>query len=277
MPKRRKLQTLPCWISIAASLIATAGWALANPAPVTLRYQYKPGKTLQYAFTEVSTSTVKPSERPEVTEYKQTSLGTDRKTVVSFEGGHAIIDEMTTKGNQERTDARGTSSQVIQAVTRRYTFTPLGKFVRVERKPPGGQPDPGPQPLDGLTFSLPEKPVSEGTFWSETLSIVGLDGKPMTVKATSTYRGARTRQSHPADQVDVTFGGTFTISGKLPNPPVEGSLSGKLTYYLARDIGQEVEVTNEATLVFKMSPTIQGKTQPFTRTIKMASTKTLAK
>jgi len=247
------------------------------PAAVTLRYKFKPGLTLLYSFTETSSSTLSVGERPGVLENKQTSNGTDRKAIVSFENGQAVVEETTIKGTLERTDLRGSSTQVISPVVRRYTFTTIGRLLKTERKQPTGEVSADPQPLDGLTFSLPEKPVADGASWSEALNIIGLDGNPLVVKAVSTYKGSQTRQLHLSDQIDVTYSGAFKIAASNTNPEVEGSLSGKLTYYLARDLGQEVEIINEATITFKSSANIQGKVRPFVRTLKLATTKTLNK
>lgn len=264
-------------LAVGAAIAPRAAMLATPPGPVTLRYAYKPGQALLYAFTDSSSSATKTGDRPEVTEYRQTSSGTVRKAVVSSTGGQGVIDETPMKASSERTDARGTTTQLLPAVTRRYTFTTAGKVLRTERIAPGAKPDASTRPFDGFAFSLPEKPVSPGASWTEALRVIGLDGNPINVKATSTYRGPKTRSGHPADQIDVVFSSAFTATGTGVAAPIEGSLKGAATYYLARDLGQEVESSTQLTIVLKGTGTVDGVKQPVTRTLHFVQTRTLTK
>lgn len=261
-----------CMTAAPALLIALIG-----RGPVTLRYIYKPGQSLLYTFTDSSSSVTRIDGRPEVTEYKQTGTGTLKKSIISVSGGEGVVDETPVRGSSERTDARGTTTQLTSPVTRRYTFTTLGRVLHAERIVPGGPPDATPQPFDGFSFTLPEKPVSPGATWAETLRAIGLDGKPIMVKAASTLRGEAMRAGHHADQIDVVFSSTFISIAAGATTPVTGSLRGTTTYYLARDLGQEAESRSEVTIVLKGTTTVDGKPRAVARTLHLAQTRTLAK
>lgn len=263
--------------AIAAAILSVATAGKTPPSPVTLRYAYRPGQTLVFSFNESSSSGVQFGAQPVVSEYKQTATGTSRKSIVSFADGKAVIDETQATGSLERIDARGTTTQMLPSITRRYTFTTLGKFVKVERISPGSPPDSTPQPFDGFTFSLPEKPVAQGASWTESVRIVGLDRKPMTVAATSTYRGSATRAAHQTHRIDVVFRGDFTLSGASPSAKMDGLLRGSATYYLANDIGQEVDAVSELSVTLKGQAATNGKQQPIIRTLRFSQSRTLVK
>lgn len=249
---------------------------MALPAAITLRYVYKPGQVTTFTFSDVSSSTLQSGRQPAVKEWTQTITGTARKSILSAAGNQGVVEEATTQGSVERTDPRGTTAQLLPASTRRYTFNTLGKMVKMERLTSAGQPDTRPQPLDGFTFSLPEKPVTPGTKWIESVRVVGLDGKPMTVAATSTYRGETMRGGHSASQIDVAFTSAFTVAQTGSETPMQGSLKGTVTYYLARDLGQEVESSNDMTITFQ-STAAGGKSGPIQRTLHFQQTRKLAK
>lgn len=267
---------------IASAAAACAALAAKQPGPVTLRYVYKPGQTTLYAFTDNSSSTISLPGKPAATEWTQTSTGVARKTILTSSGNQGVVEETTVKGSVERTDPRGTTSQLLPAGTRRYTFDTLGKLVKMERIDSSGRADARPQPLDGFTFALPEKPVGPGAKWTETVHVVGLDGKPVAVAATSTYRGGAERAGHPASRIDVAFTGNFTAAqtgSATPQNLVNGTISGSITYYLARDLGQEVESTTDMTIAYQGSADIRNKSkdEPVRRTLRFQQSRKLTK
>jgi hypothetical protein len=251
--------------------------ALAAPGPVTLRYTYKPGQVSTFRFSDTSSSAIQAGDGPVANEWTQTTQGDVRKTILSATGEQGVVEEATVKGSMERTDPRGTTSQILPPATRRFTFDRFGRMLKMERLDAAGKPDTRPQPLDGFTFTLPEKPVAPMAKWTESVHVVGLDGKPMTVTATSIYKSETQRAGHPTSQIDVAFNSTFTAAQAGTSVPTMGSLSGTITYYLARDLGQEVESTNDLTIVLSGTGAFDGKRGPVRRTLHFHQTRKLIK
>jgi hypothetical protein len=263
--------------ALATSILAAVSLgAAASPAGVRLRYAYKPGQTLLFTIVDDVTSTLTPESGAGIVEIKQHMTGTVRKAVVSATGGSGVVDESVVKGIIERTDSRGTTSQVLTLPTRRYTFTDRGAFVSVERIEADGRKSSKPEPLDGFSFTLPEEPVAPGAKWSGSTSVVGLDGKPISIKSISTYRAAAQRLRHLSDQIDVSFSGTFTTTPQSSPEPVRGTLKGTASYSLARDLGQEVETSSELTISYPLTATMGGKQQKVTRTLRFTHKRALA-
>jgi hypothetical protein len=137
---------------------------------------------------------------------------------------------------------------------------------------PPGIKDTGAQFLDGLNLVLSEKAVAPGATWTGTTTPRGLDEKPMTIRYTSRYVGASLKAGHRCHQIVTTFSAPLTLTPPGASP-VTGTLEGKITSYLADDLGMEVQQSADLKLTLNDTAP-EGK---FVRTLQYNSEQTLKK
>jgi hypothetical protein len=260
------------------SLLLLSPAVAALISPVTPRYQYKPGQVFQYRVEDKVVISRRVGTGPEAVLSTQITTMTLRKKVLTFSGGQARVETIPVDGTSETKVGASTSTQVVRPITRIYTLTPTGKEIRQERSVPKGEKDPGPGPLEGLTFTLPRKPVSPGAVWSEVISVRGLDGKQFPATVRSRYVRDASRGGHPCLEIAVTFSGTFTVQPQQAGAkPVPGKLTGTANYYFATDIGQDVEAAGDIKLHLTATQASAPNSPPASQTVHFTTRQTLLK
>jgi hypothetical protein len=96
------------------------------------------------------------------------------------------------------------------------------------------------------------------------------------VKIVSRYVADETRCGHPCAHITCTVSSIFQVTAP-GGKPIEGKLSGTISYWLARDLGQDVET--QANLLFDMSrvEARSGTDTRVTRTLEFVSKQQLTK
>lgn len=243
-------------------------------APATLRYRYVPGKALRYHVIETTETITQAGERKN-TSVQQTTM-TIVSRVVASSGGRATVEESREAGQVSTQSPEGKSERILQPLTHVFTLTSRGECLKSERRVPPGVRDPGPSFLDGLSFALPDNPVSPGSTWTGTTSTRGLDGKPIQIKSKSRYVGDVTRTGHPCARIETTFTSAFPLADSAGKPAYQGELTGAITSYFARDLLRDAEI--DADINLTLNPTVApGASAAPTTTIHSRSRQTLTK
>lgn len=253
---------MPPGLRLVALLLASA--AIALPGAVTLRYAFRPGQVLRYTVKDTLTVAAQTGAAEPVVLQSQKSTATLEMKVTSAAAGQGTVEQTYVRGSQQITTPDGTTSQVMSPNKRVFTLSTTGKLLKLEHRLPNGQTDPQPQPMDGLNFSVPEKPVKPGESWNETLSVVNLDGRPVSVRATSTYTGSSAYAGHPCAKVGVSFSGAFQVPETPTSPAGTGSMRGKVTYYLASDLGREAGGAGDVTITARTGTGASAVTRTLT-------------
>jgi hypothetical protein len=223
---------------------------LALPAQkTTLRYQFAPGQTDRYRIESRSTTTVKRGSAPERPTAEQNLSMTVQRKVLSRKDGQAVVEETPLQGASKTHTAAGTTVAAVPQITRRYTFLPTGRLVKMERVVPPGVQDNDSRFLEGMNFALPEKPVAPGDRWSGECSVVGIDGKPLIVRYRGRLVGTARRAGLECAQMEIAFSSSFRTAADRQGRSLSGTLSGTVTSWLARDRGIDVEIVAEMTLI----------------------------
>ena len=233
-------------------------------APAVLRYKYVVGQERTYSVIEETVTTVQIGiARPAPTQ--QSNKTVVHTKVISVTGGKAVVEERRDEGQTDTRSAAGLTHSLSPPQIRRMTITPLGKVLSVEAQAIPGVKQGGGF-MEGFSVPVPEKAVAEGAYYSSSCQAKGLDGKPITVNTRTQYIGEVPHAGHPCAKLLSTFASKFQYTareqpagGSNPAPagpppePVRGVISGKITSYLARDIGQDARIDLE----FEM--TLTGK------------------
>jgi hypothetical protein len=248
------------------SPISITALTLLLLSPVTLRYRYVPQRSFRYQVVEEAKGTLKVGDR------EVTPLFTRKKTlllerrVLAVSGGKAEVLERPLKGHTTTETPAGISQEVIPPVSRVYTFTPQGKCLRVQRRVPAGVKEPRETMLEGLAFPFLEKPVNPGATWKGTVTTPGPNGKPLNVAYTSRYEGSVRQAGRICHKVLTTFSCRFRVVSEDATRSANGSLEGRVTAFLAHDLGQEVQSDAQLTLSIFSSAEREGKAVPIVRT-----------
>jgi hypothetical protein len=224
--------------------------ALALPAQkMTLRYQFAPGQTDRYQIESRSTTTVRRGSTPERPTAEQNLSMTVQRKVVSRTGSQSVVEETPLSGAWKTHTVAGTTIAAVPQITRRYTFLPTGRLVKMERVVPPGVQDSDSRFLEGMNFALPEKPVAPGDRWNGECSVIGIDGKPLTIRYRGRLVGTERRAGLECARMEVAFSSSFRAEADRQGRSVSGTLSGTVTSWLARDRGRDAEIVAELTLI----------------------------
>jgi hypothetical protein len=248
------------------------------PAPTLLRYQYKPGQVYRYHVEDQITVRIRAADGSETVLSAQAAKMTLQKKVVSYSGETGVVETAPLDGTTELKAGASITTQVVRPIRHIYTLTPMGTVVKQERRVPAGEKDPGPQILEGLTFTLPGKAVPVGATWSQVLMVRGIGGSRFPVTVRSQYVREVTRLRHPCAEIHVTFAGKFSTQPvQAGGQPAPGSLSGKATYYFGTDIGQDVEAAGDIEMSIGQSTPAGRAAQTASRVIHFTTRQTLIK
>lgn len=244
--------------------------------PVLLRYKFKPGTVMHFSLSDTLIRKMKAGNQAEQVELRQTSSSEIKRTISSGSNGTGITAEVPTRGTIVLETPTGKETQVVPTITRASAMDGRGRVTNIRRHAAGSDKDLGAQVFDGLVFALPERPVAPGATWADAISVVGLDAEhtKMPVKVSSRYVGDETRAGHPCAHVEATVSSTFKIPGKTQS--LDGKMSGKVHYWLAKDIGQDVET--HADIKIELTPVTTGApADRITRTIEFTTQQKLTK
>jgi hypothetical protein len=227
---------------------------LALPAQkMMLRYQFAPGQADRYRIESRSTTTVKRGSAPERPTAEQNLAMTVQRKVISRAGSRSVVEETPLNGASKSHTVTGTTVAAVPQITRRYTFLPTGRLVKMERVVPPGVQDSDSRFLEGMNFALPEKPVAPGDRWSGECSVVGIDGKPLIVRYRGRLVGTARRAGLECAQIEIAFSSSFRAAADRQGRALSGTLSGTVTNYLAREMGRDVEINAAMTVVTSSS------------------------
>lgn len=225
-----------------------AALLLLLAAPVTLRYRFTPGQALRFRIVQETVTTVRVGEEPPHTQSQQTTTMIVQRRVTSASGGGGVVEEKPLDGISQIQNAEGKSQQVVSPITHLYTYDALGRCLKTQRRVPAGVRDPGDTFLQGLSFTVPQKPVKPGDTWTSSTTTLGVNAKPIAVRYTSRYVETVSRAGHSCARISTAFSSAFKVEAGADAAPADGKITGTVTNYLALDLGVDVEVDLNLTL-----------------------------